>query len=360
MSKASGQQQPMLIGLLLQHCVRHCGKLCLAPGAALPLYLWVCLFFLFLFFRALLRELHGVGASYLFLLQRDGHGVSSPREGFFFLPFSLPFILLFLSHVLNLSFFPRWWCPVWPACARRTWVALNVSLRNSGPRSWRHGSTAQSREIPTFTSTSYTPQATSSACRDETSSWASSPHHPTGTEQFPALTRTNATIPSSTVFSLSLLAFLALPCVFSTCSSSLMSSRVDSKSRNPPSLFGLLYRTRQFLNQGIVTKWEQKFGRMLQCCCHEHVSHIQSTYPPPPPPFFKLQLSVTMQLPDYSAKFSNTASSSCKKKTPQAPLFLLPLDVCLSLPSIYSSALTPLCFCVVLQTGGMCSAGIQI
>lgn len=51
-------------------CVRLCE--CLSDGV-------------FLFFRALLCELHGVGASYLFLLQGDGHGVSSSGEGAFFL-----------------------------------------------------------------------------------------------------------------------------------------------------------------------------------------------------------------------------------------------------------------------------------
>lgn len=56
----------------LQHCV------------AAVLYVCVCLsnsVFLILIFRALLCELHGVGSSYLFLLQRDGHGISSSREG---------------------------------------------------------------------------------------------------------------------------------------------------------------------------------------------------------------------------------------------------------------------------------------
>lgn len=59
-------------------------------------YVGVCVFeclsesfSLLLFFRALLCELHGVGASYLFLLQRDGHGVSSSREGAFFVCFFL-------------------------------------------------------------------------------------------------------------------------------------------------------------------------------------------------------------------------------------------------------------------------------
>lgn len=78
------------------------------------------------------------------------------------------------------------------------------------------------------------------------------------------------------LFSLSLLAFLALRCVCLICSSSLMSLRAVLKSRNPPSLFGLLYQTRQCLNQGIIMQnvCEQNFGRMLQCCFHEHLSHM--------------------------------------------------------------------------------------
>lgn len=76
------------------------------------------------------------------------------------------------------------------------------------------------------------------------------------------------------LFSLSLLASLALRCVCLICSSSLMSLRAVLKSRNPPSLFGLLYQMRQCLNQGIIMQnvCEQNFGRMLQCCFHEHLS----------------------------------------------------------------------------------------
>lgn len=83
-------------------------------------------------------------------------------------------------------------------------------------------------------------------------------------------------------FSVSMIASLALRCVCLTCSSLLMSSRDGLKSRNPPSLFGLLYRTKQCLNRGIVMQsvCEQNFGRILQCCCPEHLSHIQSTYSP--------------------------------------------------------------------------------
>lgn len=58
----------------------------------------------------------------------------------------------------------------------------------------------------------------------------------------------------------SLLAFLALRCVCLTCSSSLMSSRAALKSRNPPSQFGLLYRTKQCPNQGIVLQ------SVCECC----------------------------------------------------------------------------------------------
>ena len=77
-------------------------------------------------------------------------------------------------------------------------------------------------------------------------------------------------------FSVSPPASPALRCVCSTCNSSLMSSRVGLKSRNPPSPFGLPYRTRQCLNRGIVMQsvCEQK---LLQCCCPEHLSHVYSS-----------------------------------------------------------------------------------
>lgn len=47
-----------------------------------PVYFNTVVFSTLVVFRALLCELHGVGPSHLFLLQRDGHGVSSPGEGF--------------------------------------------------------------------------------------------------------------------------------------------------------------------------------------------------------------------------------------------------------------------------------------
>lgn len=78
------------------------------------------------------------------------------------------------------------------------------------------------------------------------------------------------------IFFFSVAASLALRCVCLTCSSSLMSSRDGLKSRNPQSLFGLLYLTKQCLNRGIVMQsvCEKNFGRLLQCCCPEHLSHI--------------------------------------------------------------------------------------
>lgn len=53
-------------------------------------------------------------------------------------------------------------------------------------------------------------------------------------------------------YALSLVASLVLRYACLTCSSSLTSLRAGSKSRNPRSLFGLLYRTKRCLNQGIV------------------------------------------------------------------------------------------------------------
>lgn len=191
MSEAGGQQWSMLMWQLLQCQGLLSAVFVLKCCIAAVLYVWMCVFlltvfFFMLFFRALLRELHGVGASYLFLLQRNGHGVSSSGEGAFllsvFLPLSSSCILLSLHFTKLWSFYSRWWCPVWPVCVRLTWVVLSVSSRNNGPHFWRHGSTAPSLEIHTFTSTSYTPQATSSTCRDEMSSWVSSPRHQTGTE----------------------------------------------------------------------------------------------------------------------------------------------------------------------------------
>lgn len=88
---------------------------------------------LVLFSRALLCELHGVGASYLFLLQRDGHGVSSSREGalslslspFLLLLFYCPSILLILACFVPGDGLPRGPCvqggPGWlPARPRET------------------------------------------------------------------------------------------------------------------------------------------------------------------------------------------------------------------------------------------------
>lgn len=53
-------------------------------------------------------------------------------------------------------------------------------------------------------------------------------------------------------FPLSPVASPALQCVCSTCSSSLMCLRAGLKSRNPRSLFGLLYRMKRCLNRGTV------------------------------------------------------------------------------------------------------------
>lgn len=54
-------------------------------------------------FRALLCELHRVGPSHLFLLQRDGHGVSSSGEGFIYVSTSLVLFIFSLSLCTKLS-----------------------------------------------------------------------------------------------------------------------------------------------------------------------------------------------------------------------------------------------------------------
>lgn len=64
----------------------------------------------------------------------------------------------------------------------------------------------------------------------------------------------------------SLAASLALQFVCSTCSNSLMSLRADLKSKNPPSLFGHLYRTKQCPNQGIV----------MQIVCEQNTAVVLS------------------------------------------------------------------------------------
>lgn len=76
-------------------------------------------------------------------------------------------------------------------------------------------------------------------------------------------------------------------CVCLTCSSSLESLRAGLKSRNPPSLFGPLCQMKRCLNPGIVMQsiCEPNFGRILQCCFHQHLPHIvYSIYPLPSHP----------------------------------------------------------------------------
>lgn len=148
----------------------------------------------------------------------------------------------------------RLWCPGWPVCARPTWAAPSESWRSSGPRSSKRGSTALCRVTPTFTSTSCTPPVASYACKAETSSWVSSQLHPTGTE---SLTHTSQEVEPiwllphhQLIYFLCIPAFLALQCVCSTCSSSLTSLRVASRSRNPPSPYGPQYRTRRCPSPG--------------------------------------------------------------------------------------------------------------
>lgn len=65
--------------------------------------------------------------------------------------------------------------------------------------------------------------------------------------------QTNNVFFITTVFLFScLVASLALRCVCLICSNLLMSLRVGLKSRNPQSLFGLLYQTKRCLNPGMV------------------------------------------------------------------------------------------------------------
>lgn len=69
----------------------------------------------------------------------------------------------------------------------------------------------------------------------------------------------------------SLAASLALRCVCLTCSSSLMSLRVGLKSRNPQSLFGLLYLMKPCLNPGMV----------IQSVCEQNCPIYTVAYLPP-------------------------------------------------------------------------------
>lgn len=67
------------------------------------------------------------------------------------------------------------------------------------------------------------------------------------------VTRKDSFFSVLTVFFSSLVsASLALQCVCSTCSNSLMSLRGGLRSRNPQSLFGLLYLMKPCLNPGMV------------------------------------------------------------------------------------------------------------
>lgn len=246
-------------------------------------------------------------------------------------------------------------------CVRPTWAALSASSRNSGPRSWRLGSTAPSREIHTFTSTSYTPRVTSSTCRDETSSWGSSQRRQTGTEthrQHAHKNKHRHCFSSLSHFCFSVAASLALRCVCLTCSSSLMSSRAALKSRNPPSLFGLLCRTKRCPNRGIVMQsvCEQILGKILQWCFAEHLSHTHIVYLLP---CYKLQLSIRQQLHYYSANILIQPTAAAKR-TPLALCFSLSLDFYRSLSSLSILQLSLFWLFLCLQTRGMCSAGIQI
>lgn len=120
-------------------------------------------------------------------------------------------------------------------------------------------------------------------------------------------------------------------CVCLTCSSSLESLRAGLKNRNPQSLFGPLCQMKRCLNLGIVMQsiCEPNFGRILQCCFHQHLSHVvHSIYPPS---FYK-PLSLIQQFHDYSANI--LIESLSNNRTPLALSFLLSLDVPPPSPSV--------------------------
>lgn len=231
---------------------------CMRP----PVYFNAVVFSAVVVFRALLCELHGVGPSHLFLLQRDGHGVSSSGEGFIYFFFSLYLLIFSLLSTVgptchHLLLFQVMVSRVARVCKadlggsqrvlEKQWTTfLKARLNCSVPGDSHfyfnllHATSGiirmQGRDV--ILGLFSTPP---NRCGD-------AQKHQPGGGGVPA-------VPSSppSRFSLSIPAFPAPRCACSTCSSSLTFSRAGSKSRNPLSPYGPLCQTRRCPDPGTVT-----------------------------------------------------------------------------------------------------------
>lgn len=242
-----------------------------------------------------------MGASYLFLLQRDGHGVSSSREGLCVLSFilSFPFTLIYNRISTVLLLFQVMVSRVARVCKadlggsqrvlEKQWTTfLKARLNCSVP-----GDSHFYFNLLHATSNIIHMQG-----RDVILGLFSTPPN-RYRDAHNVHTHTNTVSFSSFIlFPPSPAASPAPPCACLTCSSSLTSSRGGSKSRNPQNLSGLLYRTKRCLNPGIVmqsmSRAFREFSAAALSICLTYT--VVSLFPG-----YKLQLSITQEHYSYSA-----------------------------------------------------------